>query len=461
MANIKKQFPEFFQSSLKENDLESNSNNLIVLDTNFLLDIIQMPTKIAKKYIETLESVKDNIYIPYLVALEFNFRKSGIKKEKHANIGKYRDSVKKSIENLTNTVEGHGLITIKESKEEFSSDLIKKVENFEKSILNMLDEKVSVSITKEEDEIYKELISLIEDKIGVKYKQEWIDSIELDGEERYEDKIPPGFDDAGKDDTDEEFRRYDNLIYRRKFGDLIIWKDIIKYSKDLENKDAKVIFITDDGRSDKKNDLLYKVDKLIVGPHIHLMNELQLEAGKELYILANLRFVQLVSGLTDAEIKSLSTSRHTEESLNEIIEKQEIERLRRERRERLIMDRYRVESGKTQNLSPYEDSNFLQPRDNNEELDERIISVEPDNYDILELEKEYERLRKREIDLRRRREFEEMRARDIELRRRKNIEKMRRKEIELKRRRNKNMNKYSKNEDYEENRYVDRNYDDN
>lgn len=165
--------------------------------------------------------------------------------------------------------------------------------------------------------------------------------------------------------------------------------------------------------------------------------------------------------MTDAEIKSLSTSRHTEESLNEIIEKQEIERLRRERRERLIMDRYRVESGKTQNLSPYEDSNFLQPRDNNEELDERIISVEPDNYDILELEKEYERLRKREIDLRRRREFEEMRARDIELRRRKNIEKMRRKEIELKRRRNKNMNKYSKNEDYEENRYVDRNYDDN
>ena len=62
MANIKEQFPEFFQSKLDIHDLESHSKNLIILDTNFLLDIIQMPTDISKKYIEALKNVEDNLY---------------------------------------------------------------------------------------------------------------------------------------------------------------------------------------------------------------------------------------------------------------------------------------------------------------------------------------------------------------------------------------------------------------
>ena len=69
MANLKELFPEFYQSKLDMKDLSSESENLLVLDTNYLLDIIQLPTTVSKKYIEALEKVKENIYIPYLVAL--------------------------------------------------------------------------------------------------------------------------------------------------------------------------------------------------------------------------------------------------------------------------------------------------------------------------------------------------------------------------------------------------------
>lgn len=458
MANIKKQFPEFFQSNLKESDLKSSSNNLIVLDTNFLLDIIQMPTKIARKYIETLESVKDNIYIPYLVAWEFNFRKSGIKKEKHSNIRKYRDSVKKSIEDLVSTIEGHGLITIKESKEEFSSDLINKVQDFQKEILTMLDKKVAVSITKEEDEIYEELINIIENKIGEKYDQDWIKSVETEGEKRYEDKIPPGFDDAGKDDTDDSIRRYDNLIYRRKFGDLIIWKDIIEYSKELENQGSKVIYITDDGRSNKKNDLLYKVDNLIVGPHIDMMNELQLEAGKELYILANLRFVQLVSSLTDAEIKSLSANKHTEET-----------------RDKLFED-YGLDLGKLMKELVIKEFMSQSEKSSEEELEAEIDSNNYSSYSNSQLLREYNQSLQKEIELSSRSEFQDgVSERENRIKRAKNREYVRQLEDELNHRktigrigkiksdfestRHENSRRYSQNKRYNDLDFLDRDYD--
>lgn len=348
MSKIKEQFPEFFQSELKDSDLFSKSNNLIVLDTNFLLDVIRMPTKIARKYIETLKKVEDNIYIPYLVALEFNFKKSDIKKGRQAKIRNYKSNVEKSIKDLKNTIKNHELVTVEESKEEFSSKLIENTEKFEEKILAMLETEVSTSITKGETKIYNELIDIIENRIGDKYEQEWIDSVESEGKKRYEDKIPPGFDDIKKDNTSEQTRRYDGLTYETKFGDLIIWKDIIEHSKDTANKGSKVIFITDDGRATGKNDLLYKVHNLTVGPHISLMNELQTKAKKELYILANLWFVKRVSGLTDAEIKSLSTSKPSQEYLESVVNERFLNKL---------LSRYDNNIENTQSLESYLEDN--------------------------------------------------------------------------------------------------------
>ncbi|MGO3168697.1 PIN-like domain-containing protein [Senegalia sp. (in: firmicutes)] len=305
MSNIKEKFPEFFQDRIESQDLENSSNNLIVLDTNFLLDIIQNPTNIAQRYIEALEKVKNNIYIPYLVALEFNFRKSGIKKEKHYNINKYKDKVKNTLEKLKKDISDHDLINIKKNTKDFSSELLKEVENFENKILNMLDKKVSIAITEEENTIYKRLIDIIENKIGEEYSQNWIDEIEEEGQKRYTEKLPPGFNDEIKEDTEVSSRRYNNICYQRKFGDLIIWKDIINHSKNKPKLGSKIIYVTNDGQSNKKSDLLYKVKDLIIGPHIYLMNELQKESQKELYVLSNLRFIQLATELSDLQIEEM------------------------------------------------------------------------------------------------------------------------------------------------------------
>ncbi|WP_423190186.1 PIN-like domain-containing protein [Alkalibacterium sp. f15] len=306
MANIKELFPEFYQSDLNLTDLGNKSNNLIVLDTNYLLDIIQLPTTVSKKYIEALEKVKKNIYIPYLVALEFNFKKSSIKKNKIRRIKTYGDNINNSVDEIKKSIEAVDLVD-SEEQEAFTKEIIEMTDEYSSDLKKLLNEKISSMITKEEESLYSQLIDIIEDRIGVKYEQEWIDEVQKEGEKRYKEEIPPGYNDSTKDDEKDSTRLYGDLKYQRKYGDLLIWKDIINHSKSSENKGKKVIFITNDGRSNKKNDLLYRADGLIVGPNIYLMNELQRESDKELYILSNLRFVQLVNKLSDSEINELRT----------------------------------------------------------------------------------------------------------------------------------------------------------
>jgi hypothetical protein len=61
-----------------------------------------------------------------------------------------------------------------------------------------------------------------------------IKSIRRDGDLRFDHLLPPGFEDAGKDSN--------------QFGDLIIWRELLRYCKD--NGVTKAIWITRDAKSD-------------------------------------------------------------------------------------------------------------------------------------------------------------------------------------------------------------------
>lgn len=73
MASMEELFPEFYLEKLTSADFKNN--NLVVLDTNILLDVLRLPNEVSLKYMEAIEKVQSNIFIPYIVGLEFNFKK--------------------------------------------------------------------------------------------------------------------------------------------------------------------------------------------------------------------------------------------------------------------------------------------------------------------------------------------------------------------------------------------------
>nr|WP_172684649.1 PIN-like domain-containing protein [Lactococcus lactis] len=295
---MQSEFPEFYQVKLKKEDIK---NSLIVFDTNYLLDILRLPVGEANKYLKALRHVKNNMYIPYHVALEFNFNKITVKTETKVSLDLYKKNVMKQFQILEDEVSGLSLLKSDSMKKTFTDSMLDMTNEFKGKFSEELSLQISKSFS--DKSIYEKLIKNIENSIGEKYKQDWIKNVEEEGEKRYEKNIPPGFDDSIKNEV---LRTYGGLEYHEKYGDLIIWKDIIETAKKTEK--SKIIFVTNDGKSNSKNDLLFKVKGQTIGPSIYLINELKKESQKDLYILNNIRFVELTDTLSEEEIIDLRNS---------------------------------------------------------------------------------------------------------------------------------------------------------
>src|SRR5205807_1363558 len=99
-------------------------------------------------------------------------------------------------------------------------------------------------------------------------------AIRKEGEDRYAKKIPPGFEDAKKASEGGD-----------KFGDLIIWKEMIEKAK---TDQRPIIFVTDDGKSD----WWYVHHGKKVGPHPELVEEFLGTTGQQFHIYELLQFLR-------------------------------------------------------------------------------------------------------------------------------------------------------------------------
>jgi hypothetical protein len=135
------------------------------------------------------------------------------------------------------------------------------------------------------DSIREQLNQIFDKKIGtIPENQNVLDSIFKEGEERYNTRTPPGYDDDSKSNQDDNIFVYSGLKYERRYGDLIIWKQVIEKAKD-ENIDS-VILVTDD----VKEDWWYIIDsrgKKQVGPRAELREEICNESNINLFTMYN------------------------------------------------------------------------------------------------------------------------------------------------------------------------------
>jgi hypothetical protein len=335
MANMRELFPEFYLDSLEMSDLKRRKKNLIVFDSNFLLDILRLPTEIAEKYLEAIDKVKEHIFVPYLVGVEFNFNKKQVKIETLENVKVYKDQISSllhvetekiynnlcesllnedNVKFLNNKVHKEQIHSnTKDKLESFHQELLEKQEHLIKDFHQTIDEKYS----KDLDELTAKVIELIGDSVAPKRNQEWFDEIQKKGDKRYNNEIPPGFNDRKQKKG--LIRTYSDISYDTQYGDYIIWEEILhEVASRGNNIGDKVIFVTGDGNSDKKYDLMYRVKGKTVGPYISMLNEMyELKEGysidendslgeklrKKLYIINGFRFMTLANDLNEEQVR--------------------------------------------------------------------------------------------------------------------------------------------------------------
>ena len=304
----RKSIEKYELSAEKEKELWKDS--IIVFDTSALIDFYYYPKETREEiFTKIFPKFKDRLWIPYHVQFEYLKNRKGIiekpitesykpiKEEKLKELILAKTKILKISEQIKKD-------TLKPEKHPFLPQ--EKIDNFidfAKEIeirVNQFAKDLKDEIEKQEKEIKSlnetdTILKAFEDnlKVGNDMMHSEIMKIVAEGKLRYEFEIPPGY----KDLKEKEGTQI--------FGDLIIWKQILSYSKD-HNK--SVIFIC----NDLKIDWCYKDSRnRIESPRLELIKEFNDNNEKEFWMYDQSQFIykskELIDvDIADAKIKEIS-----------------------------------------------------------------------------------------------------------------------------------------------------------
>lgn len=259
-----------------------SDKTIFVFDTNVLLNLYGYAIQTRDDFFKILARLDDRLWLPYHVGLEYQRRRLDVIKSEKAIFS----SIDKNLEKIQKIFDNDfSQLALKRRFPELFENTNKLQENIQKHIS---DYKELVSpwdnsqpCVRSHDPIRKQINDCFDGRVGDKPKdQPSLDKIHTEGKDRYEKRIPPGFNDAVKSQNTNDSHFYsDGLYYERQYGDLILWKQLLEKAKsdDIES----VIFVTDDA----KEDWWYKLDSngsKQIGP----LAELQAEIYRESKITA-------------------------------------------------------------------------------------------------------------------------------------------------------------------------------
>jgi len=218
------------------------SEHLIVFDANILLELYRKPSNISLDIIEAFKKIIDKIYIPRQVYDEYlrNYQKvCGDEKRKYQKVGTELSEslmkLQKDIASKTTEYRKHDYTDITK----LQGDLEEKIEEI-RNILKDYEDNHRNEIEKNKDFLrydkVKEFIDLLVEhgNIGMPFPFSKKILIIQEGQVRFDNMIPPGYEDNTKEGIN-------------KYGDLFVWKNIIEIANE---QNVNILFICNDIKED-------------------------------------------------------------------------------------------------------------------------------------------------------------------------------------------------------------------
>lgn len=255
---------------------------LIVPDTNILLHLLRHSAEVRSQLMDVFERKQASLWIPYQVGIEFQRRRLDVQQhalDAYDRVGADLTKFVNQTKDALNQYRAHPVIDIERE--------LSAVDVFQADFQQRLAAAKAQHPTEEFNASFAKVTELFAGKVGAKPRPERIAAIHKEGNDRYAKKIPPGFEDAKKAAEGGD-----------KFGDLVIWMEMIEKSKADKRP---IIFVTDDGKSDWWH--IHRGKK--VGPHPALVEEFLATTGQEFHVYELLQFLRYAA-VTGSEIKEES-----------------------------------------------------------------------------------------------------------------------------------------------------------
>lgn len=217
-------------------------NAFIIFDTSVWTDIYRLlPDDVANTLILLNKpELKDKIYVPDHVMEEFSKNHYKAKAEHYA----LSKQVKSGLLSLIDAYEKKMINNMEAAKERYKltdNSSQRKIEKKLKEIRSIADNYINLNKTQNvlaNDKVAEKVKEFVTDirrlNRFISLTDDEIDEINIEGKKRYANKVPPGYMDVEKTNGN---------IY----GDLIIWKEVIKFAK---INSVNVLYVTNDTKED-------------------------------------------------------------------------------------------------------------------------------------------------------------------------------------------------------------------
>lgn len=270
---MKSSFPSHFTDDQKRID-NLWADCIFVFDTNVLTGIYKYSDETRDALYGVINSLGERLWIPYQVMFEFLDNRAKIV---HDQSKLYTSAIAK-LEEFKSEIESpnrHPFV---------SEDIYLEFCQSAEKVLNELSNKRDLHENRiTSDDIKNKLSELLEGKIGPRYPKEIVDEIIAEGDLRYAQKIPPGFEDRDKH-KGSNLKKETN----KRYGDLVFWKQILDKAKESS---SSVILVT----GERKDDWWSTYAGKTIGPLPELVDEFHEITGKDFHIYSTHNFLNFAN----------------------------------------------------------------------------------------------------------------------------------------------------------------------
>lgn len=199
---------------------------LIVLDANVLLNLYGYSSNTRDDLLDGLATAPDRLWLPHQAAAEFHLGRPRVIEQQRTKCGEALKALDQALKAIYSDT-SHPFVPpeLRTQLEKAQAAVQREVQKARKGLEKMLSK---------EDPILARVLTLFEGRVGDGPTQEEREALYAEAATRYKYRIPPGFADQEKPDD-------------RKFGDFVLWKQMVRQAADRE---LPILFVTDDTKSD-------------------------------------------------------------------------------------------------------------------------------------------------------------------------------------------------------------------
>jgi len=258
-------------------------NCIVVPDTNILLNLYRYSKETSDDFLNLFNFLSDHIWIPHQIALEYQKNRLNVIYAQYKVYSNLADVLKKQENVITSELRQVGkhpyidLAMYQEQISTFFSGIVQQMEIGKENHPDLL----------KNDPIRDSITSLFAGKVGLPYPPDKLISIIKEAKPRFENQIPPGYEDLKTKDGP------------NAYSDLVIWYQIIDKAK---QDNRPIIFITDE----LKKDWWSKFNGKIIGPRPELVEEIVTKANVWFYMYRPDQFLTYSKNFLNQQINQKS-----------------------------------------------------------------------------------------------------------------------------------------------------------